>query len=402
MRDGAGPPRLLWPSTPDEARQELERIGAPGPWSGPLGTPPHGTGASLSTRSPVTLRLTPPVPADLDRRPLPDGVERCGGEAGIVLTGPLEVLLTWLDDAVDGGAAAAAVRSGAGLVRPAGWRVRDREIGLGPRTLLMAAINTTPDSFWAGSRARDHEAVTRAVEEAVTGGADLLDIGGESTRPGAAPLDEAAERERVLPAVEIAVRSSTLPVSIDTRRAGVAAAALEAGAVIINDISGGTDDPAMLPLAVESGAGIVLMHRQGVSATMQEDPHYHDLMGEIASFLALRATAARGAGVAGEGIVIDPGLGFGKRRRHNFELYRRMAELHALGYPLLVGPSRKRHLSGPADRGAEDRLPGTLAACALLAREGVQILRVHDVRAVRLALDTADEIRGALIEDRVS
>jgi len=182
----------------------------------------------------------------------------------------------------------------------------------------------------------------------------------------------------------------------------VARAALEAGAAVINDISGGTDADGMLALAAGYGAGLVLMHRRGESATMQADPRYDDLMGEIAFFLAGQARRAREAGVAREKIAIDPGLGFGKRRAHNFELYRRMAELHSFGYPLLVGPSRKRHLSGPADRGPEDRLPGTLAACALLAREGVQVIRVHDVRAARLALDTADEMRRALIEDRIS
>jgi dihydropteroate synthase len=158
----------------------------------------------------------------------------------------------------------------------------------------------------------------------------------------------------------------------------------------------------MFPLAARTGAGLVLMHRKGDPATMQEDPHYEDLMGDIASFLAGRAGAAVESGVAPEAVVLDPGLGFGKRRQHNFEIYRRMAELHALGYPLLAGPSRKRHTSGPPDRPPEDRLPGTLAACTLLAHQGVQLLRVHDVEDVRRALETADEIRGAIQEDRVS
>ena len=187
-----------------------------------------------------------------------------------------------------------------------------------------------------------------------------------------------------------------------TTSAEVAAAALEAGAVIVNDISAGLDDPALFDLAAERKAGLVLMHRQGLSATMQEDPRYDDLMGEIHAFLAIRAETALAAGIAPERIAIDPGLGFGKRRQHNFELYRRLAEFHSIGYPLLVGPSRKRHTSGPADRPAEERLMGTAAAAAILAWQGAHVVRVHDVAEMRLALDTLDEIRGAVGEDRVS
>jgi dihydropteroate synthase len=204
-----------------------------------------------------------------------------------------------------------------------------------------------------------------------------------------------------MPAVELAVRTGR-PVSIDTRRAEVARAALAAGAVVVNDVSAGLDDPDLIEAVAAAGAGLVLMHRRGVSADMQEDPRYDDLMGEIAAFLAERAGAAVARGVAPERIVLDPGLGFGKRRRHNFELYRRMAELHALGYPLLAGPSRKRHTSGPDDVPAGERLMGTAAACALLAWQGVQVLRVHDVGEMRRVLATADEIRGAIGEDLLS
>ncbi len=403
MSEALFPARLLWPSNAAEARQELERIGATEPWRGPLGTPVRNSSAPLDPATLVALRLDPPIPALLLNGPLPAAVVRTRGENGFIATGLLAELLAWVEaGAEETSQAVAAVRAGAGLDPRRQWCLRGTSLDLGPKTLLMAVINTTPDSFWSGSRSQNEKAVEEAIEAAVDGGADLLDIGGESTRPGAEPLAAGVEIERVLPAVEKAVGLSSLPVSIDTRRREVAAAAIEAGAVIVNDISAGTDDPALLDLAASSGAGLVLMHRRGLSATMQDDPRYDDLMGEISAFLARQAAVARAAGVAADAIAIDPGLGFGKRRQHNFELYRRMAELHSLGYPLLVGPSRKRHLSGPADRGPAERLPGTLAACALLAREGVQIVRAHDVGAVRAALDTADEIRGALIEDRVS
>jgi len=198
------------------------------------------------------------------------------------------------------------------------------------------------------------------------------------------------------------VAETGLPVSVDTTKAEVAEAALDAGAVVVNDISAGTSDPEMFPLVAERGAGLVIMHRLGLSAAMQENPQYDDLIGEIHAFLAARAREAVEAGIECDRIVLDPGLGFGKRRQHNFEIYRRVAEFHSLGYPLLAGPSRKRHTSGPSDRPAEERLMATAGACAILAYSGVQLLRVHDTGEMRHALDTVDEIRGAIVEDRVS
>jgi dihydropteroate synthase len=266
----------------------------------------------------------------------------------------------------------------------------------------MAVINVTTDSFYGGSRVDDREKIEAALVQAAEDGADIIDIGGESSRPGSEPLPAAEELERVIPAVEMAMACTGIPVSVDTTKAEVARAALDAGAVVVNDVSAGTADPEMLPLVAGSGAGLVLMHRLGSSETMQDNPRYDDLVGEIYAFLASRVDEAVAAGIEPDRIVIDPGLGFGKRRQHNFELYRRITELHSLGYPLMVGPSRKRHTSGPVDRPAEERLMATVAACAILAYQGVQILRVHDVGEVRRALDTVDEIRGAIIEDRGS
>jgi dihydropteroate synthase len=351
----------------------------------------------------VALKWSGSGAPDLEVNGPPPGVDLLGSrETGFLVLGALDSLLQWLEELGDvAGAAAHAVRHGAGLATHQRWKIRDGALELGGSTRLASAVNITDDSFYAGSQVMGEEAVKVALERAAAGGADLIDIGGESTRPGADPVSTELQIERVVPAIEAAIMTG-LPVSVDTTRSAVAREALSAGAVIINDVSAGIDDPEMLGLAAERGAGLVLMHRQGASATMQEDPRYDDLCGEIFTFLATRARAAEAAGVDPANIVVDPGLGFGKRRQHNFELYRRMAEFHALGYPLLVGPSRKRHTSGPSDRPAEDRLMATAAACSMLAAQGVQILRVHDVAEMRKALDTADEIRGAIVEDRAS
>jgi dihydropteroate synthase len=321
----------------------------------------------------------------------------------MIACGRTDRLLSWLSEAGSGASEAlGALRRGVGIEAPEVWRYRGGEISLSGGTRLMAVINTTPDSFWSGSRSETIPEISEALDRAVEGGADLIDIGGESTRPGAEPVPVQEEIDRVTGAISEAASRTGLPVSIDTTSSEVASAALEAGAVIINDISAGLDDPAIISLAAARGAGLVLMHRQGISATMQEDPRYEDLMGEIHAFLAVRVEAALEAGVAPDRIAIDPGLGFGKRRQHNFEIYRRMAEFHSIGYPLVVGPSRKRHTSGPSDRPAGERLMGTAAACAVLAWQGAQIVRVHDVAEMRRALDTLDEIRGAVVEDRAS
>lgn len=404
MIDEVGSPRLLWPSNIEEAGVELERVGDGGTWPGPFSALPRSGRPDGSTDSGVALGWSEPVPPVMWGTDLPAPLLRRGRPGrGLVVFGPADGLLTWLERlGTETEQARAAVRFGTGLETPRYWQVGRERISLREGTRLMAVVNVTPDSFYAGSRAQDLEKVGAAVEAATHEGADIIDIGGESTSPGAEPLPAEVEVERVVPAVELAVARTGLPISVDTTKAEVARAALEAGAVVVNDITAGTGDPRMLPLVAESGAGVVLMHRKGVAATMQVDPRYDDLVGEIYAFLASRAAAARAAGIEPARIVADPGLGFGKRRQHNFELYRRVAEFHCLGYPLLVGPSRKLHTSGPSDKPAEERLMATAAACAILAYQGVQILRVHDVGEMRRALDTVDEIRGALVEDRVS
>ena len=400
------PPRPLWPSTPAEGARELARVGADGPWPGPTGPAPRDGRPRPPGACPVALKVPADFPASLVERFRTDPFQVRGGAGGWILFGPLNGLEEGLAREAGTGEPIAAealraLRCGTGRALPPAWVTAAGPLALTGPTRLMAVVNVTPDSFYEGSRQRTRERVEHVLERALEGGADLVDVGGESTRPGAEPVPLEEELARVMPAVELAVRTG-LPISIDTRRAEVARAALASGAAIVNDVSAGLDDPALIDTVAAAGAGLVLMHRRGVSADMQEDPRYDDLVGEVTAFLAERACAAVARGVAPERIALDPGLGFGKRRRHNFELYRRMAELHALGYPLLVGPSRKRHTSGPGDVPAGERLMGTAAACALLAWQGVQVLRVHDVGEMRRVLETTDEIRGAIGEDLLS
>ncbi len=248
---------------------------------------------------------------------------------------------------------------------------------------LMGILNITPDSFSDGGRYRDPgEAVGEGLC-LVEQGAELLDVGGESTRPGAAPVSAEEESRRVLPVIRELVRQAGVPVSVDTRKAEVAAEALAAGAAIVNDVSA-LGDPAMAPLLAGGDAALVLMHMRGEPETMQDDPRYADPVDEIYRWLEARLAAAEEAGIARERLVVDPGIGFGKRPEDNSALIRRLAEFHSLGAPLLLGASRKSFLgllTGEED--PERRLEGSLAAAARAADAGAQILRVHDVAATR-------------------
>lgn len=261
-----------------------------------------------------------------------------------------------------------------------------------PRVRLMGIVNVTPDSFSDGGRFLAPE---RAVEHGlalVAAGADLLDVGGESSRPGAVELEPGAELARVLPVLEGLRARTNVPLSVDTRHAEVARAALDAGASIVNDISAGLHDERMLALVAERGAGFVAMHMQGTPADMQRAPRYADVLAEVREFLAARCAAARAAGVRPEGLWIDPGIGFGKTLEHNLELLARLGEFAGLGQPLLVGVSRKSFVAALEEQAARarstplERLGGTLAAELLAARAGASVLRTHDVAALRQAL----------------
>ena len=275
------------------------------------------------------------------------------------------------------------------------WQLRTRRLELPWRPLLMGIVNVTPDSFSDGGRFLEPEAAVAHAKQLVADGADLLDVGGESTRPGAADVSADEELRRVMPVVERLAVEVAVPLSIDTRKAGVARAAVEAGAEIINDVSGLEADPAMVGVAVDTGAGVCVMHMQGTPQTMQRKPTYRDVVQEVSDYLASRREALMAAGVAAERICLDPGIGFGKTYEHNLALLRNCHQFHALGCPLLVGHSRKSFLGALLGDERADRTPATIGVALGLAAQGVQVLRVHDVRAVREAL-LAFEAGGGL------
>jgi len=264
---------------------------------------------------------------------------------------------------------------------PHDLRAGDRVLPTSSRCLVMGVVNVTPDSFSEqGAHASTEAAVAHALALAAEG-ADLLDVGGESTRPGAAYVDLPVELGRVLPVVERLAALTDVPISIDTRKAAVARAALDRGARLVNDVSAGRDDPDLLTVAAEARAPVVLMHMQGTPATMQDDPCYADVVAEVEAFLAGRCAAAEAAGVARDAIVVDPGIGFGKRDEHNYALLAALPRLTRLGHPVLVGTSRKGFI-GRALGGApmDERVEGTAATVVWSVERGARIVRVHDVR----------------------
>ena len=264
------------------------------------------------------------------------------------------------------------------------WRAGDREWDCEEATLVMGVLNVTPDSFSDGGRFHEADAAVKQAIRMAEDGADLLDVGGESTRPGSDPVPPEEERARVVPVIERIAREVDLPISIDTRKAEVAEAALEAGATIVNDVTAGAD-PAMFPVVRDAGAGMVLMHIKGEPKTMQEAPTYHDVVAEVRDHLAARVEAAAAAGIERERLAVDPGLGFGKTTTHSLRCMREI-DAFLIGRPLLVGPSRKSFLGAILGTEADDRLEGTLAAVAWMVAKGAHIVRVHDVReAVRTA-----------------
>ncbi len=267
------------------------------------------------------------------------------------------------------------------------------------RPVVMGVLNVTPDSFSDGGRFVELDAAVSAGQAMAAQGADVIDVGGESTRPGAARVPATEQKRRVVDV--IAALRDALPaevwISIDTTRAEVATAALDAGASMVNDVSAGREDPGMLALAAERGAPICLMHMRGEPATMQDEPAYEDVVGEVEAFLLERAAAAEAAGVARGQIVIDPGIGFGKTAEHNLALLAALPRLVGRGYPVLVGASRKRFIGAvsPATGcAAADRLGGTCAVTAHAVAAGAALVRVHDAAPNRQAADVAFAIKS--------
>ena len=278
------------------------------------------------------------------------------------------------------------------LIRP-----RTRISGLdmsAPR--LMGILNVTPDSFSDGGQFNAPQAALERALAMQAEGAEIIDIGGESTRPGAAEVAADAEIARTAPVIGAIRAQSAVPISIDTRKSDVGLAALSAGATMINDVAAFTFDPMLADVAAKAGVPVCVMHAQGTPETMQDDPNYDDVLLDVYDFLLARIDAAVGAGIQRDQIVVDPGIGFGKTVAHNLTLLRGIAMFHSLGCPILLGASRKRFIStiGGGET-ANDRISGSVAVALFAARRGVQILRVHDIFATKQALDLEWAIGGA-------
>ena len=255
----------------------------------------------------------------------------------------------------------------------------------------MGVVNVTPDSFSDGGRFLEPELAIEHGRELEEAGAAILDVGGESTRPGAEPVAAEEELSRVVPVVE-GLAGGEAEISVDTSKAAVAAAALDAGAAIVNDVTALRGDPGMAALCAERGARVILMHMRGEPRTMQDAPDYDDVVAEVGSFLGERLEAAVAAGIEEERIWLDPGIGFGKTPAHNLELLRRLPELAGLGRPLVVGTSRKSFIGRIDGSPAQERLGGTVASSVLAAAAGAEVLRVHDVAEMAQALRLATAV----------
>ena len=275
------------------------------------------------------------------------------------------------------------------------WRCGTHAVPLHQRTLVMGIVNVTPDSFSdGGSYASVDEAVKHATQM-VADGADLLDVGGESTRPGSDVVSSEEEMHRVVPVIRRLVdEHPNVPVSVDTRKSDVARAALEVGATIVNDVSAG-GDPSMFTAVAGTGAGMVLMHMKGEPKTMQDDPTYYDVVAEVRGFLGERIEAALSAGIDLEQLCIDPGIGFGKTLEHNLAILHDIRAFHHLRVPLLVGPSRKRFIGTLIGAEVDDRIGGTAGVAAWCAAERVDIVRVHDVKEMTRVVRVVDAIARA-------
>lgn len=314
--------------------------------------------------------------------------------ADLILAGPLEALQRLSESLLAAGLGDSLLVALAGWQQPRKreWLCGEKRLALGEKTLIMGILNATPDSFSGDGFGGDVEEGLRRARQMAADGADILDIGGESSRPGAEPVGTEEELRRVLPLIEAIAQELDVAISIDTTKAEVAALALASGACIINDISALRDNPAMAVVAAGARAGVVLMHMLGTPRDMQQDPRYTDLMGEITAFLAEAAERALAVNLGPDRIVVDPGIGFGKTVEHNLEILRRLEELRALGYPVLVGTSRKSTIGKITGAEPHERLAGTAATVALAIAAGADIVRVHDVKEMAQAAKMADAI----------
>ena len=278
---------------------------------------------------------------------------------------------------------------------PTSLRFPKHNVPVGLRTLVMGVLNVTPDSFSDGGKFLDKKTAVEHALKMVEEGADIIDIGGESSRPYAEAVEEKEELRRVIPVIEALASEVDIPLSIDTCKSSVAREAVRAGASMINDITAGMGDANIIPAAVELGVPLVLMHMKGTPRTMQDKPHYDDVVGEIAAYLASRATAALSAGLDRSMVVVDPGVGFGKTVEHNLEIIANLDKLAVLNLPILVGPSRKSFIGKILDLPVDKRQEGTDAVVAACVLNGAHIVRVHDVGRTARVVRMCDAIRNA-------
>ena len=276
------------------------------------------------------------------------------------------------------------------------WKLARRSLPYGERTLVMGVLNVTPDSFSDGGQFLSLDQAVAHAEQMIAEGADIIDIGGESTRPGSAFVSETEELQRVIPVIKKLTTETSVPISVDTTKSAVARAALDAGAEIVNDISALRFDPAIADVAAKARAGLVLMHSRGTPKTMQQLPPVEDIMGEVIDGLRESIAIAKQRGVAPESVAIDPGIGFGKTAEQNVELIAKLDQLAAefAEFPILIGTSRKAFLGKLLDNApADQRLHGTIASIAVSVLKGAHIVRVHDVKAAVAAVRVAEAIR---------
>jgi len=271
---------------------------------------------------------------------------------------------------------------------------------LGPRTLMMGILNVTPDSFSDGGLYFGKEDAVAHGEALLAAGADIIDVGGESSRPFSEPVPPEEEIRRVVPVIEELARRLSVPISVDTTKPHVATRALDAGAVMVNDIGALRLDPAMADLVADADVPVVLMHMQGTPKTMQVNPQYQDVVGEVKSFLADVVQGAEEAGIDRSKIIVDPGIGFGKTVTHNLQLIKDLRALQPLGVPILIGVSRKSFISKLLGPGDERREAGTQAAVAAAALNGAHIVRVHDVERTGETLKLVDAIKNSPMSDQ--
>ncbi|MBU77873.1 MAG: dihydropteroate synthase [Candidatus Marinimicrobia bacterium] len=261
-------------------------------------------------------------------------------------------------------------------------------------TLIMGILNVTPDSFSDGGKFDTPEQAASHASKMIEDGADIIDIGGESTRPGAEPVSIDEELNRTIPVIEAIRDQSDCIISIDTYKSKVAESALDAGANMVNDISGLTFDEGMASLVAEKETPVVIMHIKGLPLDMQEDPHYDDLIREVKEYFTAQITKAKEAGISDAHIILDPGIGFGKRLEDNFELIRELKQICAMEYPILIGPSRKSFIGTVLNLPITERLEGTLASITAGVMNGARIVRVHDIMAVRRTIAITEKIMG--------